>query len=310
MTAVVFIHGTRVRAPGFSALAGRFSAGVTALRDGLRVVPYYWDGEHGATLAAGGASLPPASGTGRGPLAADAPGDDDTAGWAALYADPYAELALAAAGSPPAAELPPGSLPPGQRLRTRLAALAAEGHGPAAGLGPGLARATADLAAHPLLAAAAASLAPDGLAEARPAVRPPGSSPAPSTRTRPSCPSAPPRSPSPAGSPQPSGHPPAGRSGFRPDVRTHAFAARPAVPRTADEHLAAGAPATALDGYAKDPAHDPADPHGALRLDRRPRGPGPGARHPAALGPPGAAPVRARRLTGADTRTRFHASRG
>ncbi|WCN03799.1 hypothetical protein [Streptomyces sp. M92] len=262
MTAVVFIHGTRVRAPGFSALAGRFSAGVTALRDGLRVVPYYWDGEHGATLAAGGASLPPASGTGRrGPLAADAPGDDDTTGWAALYADPYAELALAAAGSPPAAELPPGFLPPGQRLRTRLVALAAEGDGPAAGLGPGLARATADLAAHPLLAAAAASLAPDGLAEARPAVRPPGSSPAPSTRTRPSCPSAPPRSPSPAGSPQPSGHPPAGRSGFRPDVRTHAFAVRPAVPRTADEHLAAGAPATALDGYAKDLAHDPADPH-------------------------------------------------
>ncbi|MFC7896837.1 aKG-HExxH-type peptide beta-hydroxylase [Streptomyces sp. NPDC057381] len=49
--------------------------------------------------------------------------------------------------------------------------------------------------------------------------------------------------------------------GFWPDVRTHAFAVRPAVPRTADEHLAAGDPATALDGYAKDLAHDPADPH-------------------------------------------------
>ncbi|MFJ8193109.1 hypothetical protein ACIQ8D_25590 [Streptomyces sp. NPDC096094] len=161
MTAVVFIHGTGVREPGFSALAGRFSAGVTALRDGLRVVPYYWGGEHGATLAAGGASLPPATGTSRGPAAPDA--DDDTALWAALYVDPYAELALAAAGSAPASELPPGSLPPDQRIRARLAALAAEGDAPAADLGPGLARAATDLAAHPLLGAAAAALHPDGL---------------------------------------------------------------------------------------------------------------------------------------------------
>ncbi|MGY1430730.1 HEXXH motif domain-containing protein [Streptomyces sp. MN12] len=49
--------------------------------------------------------------------------------------------------------------------------------------------------------------------------------------------------------------------GFWPDTRTHAFAVRPAAPRTADEHLAAGDPATALDGYAKDLAQDPADPH-------------------------------------------------
>ncbi|MFC9468473.1 hypothetical protein ACFTUH_27455, partial [Streptomyces coelicoflavus] len=128
MTAVVFIHGTGVREPGFSALAGRFSAGVTELRGGVRVVPYYWGGDHGATLAAGGASLPPVSGTGRGPLAPDA--GDDTAGWAALYADPYAELALAAAGAPAAVELPPGSLPPDRHVRARLSALAAEGDGP------------------------------------------------------------------------------------------------------------------------------------------------------------------------------------
>lgn len=164
MTAVVFIHGTGVREPGFSALAGRFSVGVTALRDGLRVVPYYWGGEHGARLAADGASLPPTAGTRRGPTA-PAAGDDDTAGWAALYADPYAELALAAAASDASAgELPPGSLPPDQHIRARLAALAAEGDAPAAELGPGLARAATDLAAHPLLGAAAAALAPDDLA--------------------------------------------------------------------------------------------------------------------------------------------------
>ncbi|WP_217145986.1 hypothetical protein [Streptomyces sp. AC627_RSS907] len=163
MTAVVFIHGTGVREPGFSALAGRFSAGVTALRGGLRIVPYYWGGEHGATLAADGASLPPASGTSRGPAAPDT-ADDDTAAWAALYADPYAELALAAAAETPAAELPPGSLPPDWHIRARLAALAAEGDAPAADLGPGLARAATGLAAHPLLGAAAAALAPDDLA--------------------------------------------------------------------------------------------------------------------------------------------------
>ncbi|NHI06509.1 hypothetical protein STPH2_1872 [Streptomyces sp. KO7888] len=168
MTAVVFIHGTGVREPGFSALAGRFSVGVTGLRDGLRVVPYYWGGEHGATLAADGASLPPVSGAARRGPSVPGAGDDDTEAWAALYADPYAELALAAgsgtaAGAASAAELPPGSLPPDQHLRTRLADLAAQGDAPAADLGPGLARAAAGLAAHPLLGAAAAALAPQDL---------------------------------------------------------------------------------------------------------------------------------------------------
>ncbi|WP_030954110.1 aKG-HExxH-type peptide beta-hydroxylase, partial [Streptomyces sp. NRRL S-481] len=46
-----------------------------------------------------------------------------------------------------------------------------------------------------------------------------------------------------------------------PDLRTHAFATRPAVPRTPDEHLAAGNPSAAFDGYAESLARDPADPH-------------------------------------------------
>ncbi|WP_234393081.1 aKG-HExxH-type peptide beta-hydroxylase [Streptomyces pactum] len=49
--------------------------------------------------------------------------------------------------------------------------------------------------------------------------------------------------------------------GFWPDPRTHAFATRPVAPRTPDEHLAAGDPATALAGYAGGLARDPADPH-------------------------------------------------
>ncbi|WP_344533829.1 HEXXH motif domain-containing protein [Streptomyces levis] len=46
-----------------------------------------------------------------------------------------------------------------------------------------------------------------------------------------------------------------------PDVRTQAFATRPAAPRTADEHLAAGDAAAALAGYADRLARDPAEPH-------------------------------------------------
>ncbi len=171
MTAVVFIHGTGVREPGFSKLAGRVAAGLTALRDGLRIVPYYWAGAHGATLAAGGASLPAQPGaTVRGLAESPAgPGtgadpDDGTAAWAALYADPYAELALAAAGTAPVVERPPGSVVPQHRLQAQLAELAAQGDAPAAELGPGLARAATGLAAHPLLGPAADALDPDDLA--------------------------------------------------------------------------------------------------------------------------------------------------
>ncbi|ANB09134.1 radical SAM protein [Streptomyces ambofaciens] len=48
---------------------------------------------------------------------------------------------------------------------------------------------------------------------------------------------------------------------FWPDTRTHAFATRPAAPLAPDEHLAAGDPAAALDGYTEALARDPADPH-------------------------------------------------
>ncbi|MFI8214279.1 HEXXH motif domain-containing protein [Streptomyces sp. NPDC085932] len=46
-----------------------------------------------------------------------------------------------------------------------------------------------------------------------------------------------------------------------PDDRTQAFAIRPAAPRTADEHLAAGDAAAALTAYADRLARDPAEPH-------------------------------------------------
>ncbi|MEU3850351.1 hypothetical protein [Streptomyces sp. NPDC029554] len=167
MTAVVFVHGTGVREPALSALVERVTAGLAAQRAGLDVVPYAWGAAHGATLAAGGASLPPRSGTtrglGEGPAGPD-PGDETAAAWAVLYDDPYAELAAAATASGPAAERPPGTLPPQDLIRARLAALAAGGDAPAAEAGPGLARAATALAAHPLLGPAAEALQPADLA--------------------------------------------------------------------------------------------------------------------------------------------------
>ncbi|MGW6009252.1 hypothetical protein [Streptomyces sp. NPDC055210] len=155
-----------MREPHFSALAGRVAAGLTALRDGLRVVPYYWGGTHGAALAAGGASLPSdPGGTARGPggIHAATPAGDAIAAWAVLYSDPYAELALAAAGAKVSDERPPGFVPPEQRLRTQLAGLAARGDAPFPELSRGLAHAATELAGHPLLGPAAEALAPEDL---------------------------------------------------------------------------------------------------------------------------------------------------
>ncbi|MFD9933202.1 hypothetical protein ACFWZ6_08725 [Streptomyces massasporeus] len=164
MTTVVFVHGTGVREPAFSALVERVTAGLTAHHTELKVVPYEWGVAHGATLAAGGASLPPRSGTTRSPGASPEPGDEATMAWAVLYDDPYAELASVAAASGPALERPPGTAVPQERTRALLTALAARGDAPGAEAGPGLARAATDLAAHPLLGPAADALGSADLA--------------------------------------------------------------------------------------------------------------------------------------------------
>lgn len=180
MSTVVLIHGTGVRRPGFSALAGHVTAGLTAVHDGLRLVPYYWGETYGARLAAGGASLPPEEGIHRGigedfvvaqPTASDR--DDDVAAWAVRYADPDAELALAAAGG--SAERPPGSDLSEQHIQERLTVLTARGDDLAvewgteamvavAGLRTEVNQAAVRMRVHPLLGPAADALGQDALA--------------------------------------------------------------------------------------------------------------------------------------------------
>ncbi|MFI8091910.1 HEXXH motif domain-containing protein [Streptomyces sp. NPDC086080] len=80
-----------------------------------------------------------------------------------------------------------------------------------------------------------------------------------------------------------------------PDVRTHLFAEPPAEPRTPDEHLAAGDPAAAFDGYAKGLEREPGDPRllAGWIVARAALDPGPAARRtlarPELLLPPPAA---------------------
>ncbi|MEU1176428.1 hypothetical protein ABZ464_02050 [Streptomyces sp. NPDC005820] len=157
MSTVVLIHGTGVREPRFSALRARFTEELTGRRPDVTVLGYYWGGPHGATLSHGGASLPLESGGRHRALESD---DHDP--WEWLYAEPYLELGLASAGSPDGREeRPPGAASPAREARRRLGAVTDE---TLPELAPHLSRAAAELAAEPLLTAAADSLPTDELA--------------------------------------------------------------------------------------------------------------------------------------------------
>ncbi|MFE5208997.1 alpha/beta fold hydrolase [Streptomyces sp. NPDC056600] len=123
MTEVLFVHGTGVREPRFTELFTRFTDTLRDHAPSVRTTPYHWGAELGSRLAAGGLSLPPDGGDSRGGTVSAAD-DDGTADWSLLYADPHAELALAAAGGG-GGELPPGAPLPSERPRRLLAGLPA-----------------------------------------------------------------------------------------------------------------------------------------------------------------------------------------
>ncbi|MBC2904361.1 hypothetical protein [Streptomyces cupreus] len=88
----VFVHGTGVRRERFDELFRLVSAGLLKRFPGAEVEPCYWGDEFGATLSAGGASVP-----GTTPMApADIDDDPETAEWLLLLTDPFCELRVLA----------------------------------------------------------------------------------------------------------------------------------------------------------------------------------------------------------------------
>jgi hypothetical protein len=119
VTTLVFVHGTGVRQPAYSAAFGRFAERITQIRPGYAVAQCYWGGPHGARLNARGVSIPSGK-SHRGlddPLLGTATDEDaEVALWALLERDPIFELRLLSVGDETPKELPPNATPPGQDL--------------------------------------------------------------------------------------------------------------------------------------------------------------------------------------------------
>jgi hypothetical protein len=146
MSTVVYVHGTGVREPRYSAGLERVTRLITGVRGDVCVVGCYWGERFGARLAAGGASVPDV-GRSRGTDQAD-----EVAAWWLLYADPLIELRDAAG---PAAEglSPPGRARPGEAVIQRALACTQDPRiarrAALAGVGDTLADAAAAICDHP-----------------------------------------------------------------------------------------------------------------------------------------------------------------
>jgi hypothetical protein len=121
MPTIVFIHGTGVREPHYTAAFGVIKKKLSALQvaaapHGIELARCYWGDECGTKLNLHGASIPEYS-TAR-DLGGIAEGEYDIALWALLYDDPLYELRLLALNSGKHTEAPPGTIPGDELLRT------------------------------------------------------------------------------------------------------------------------------------------------------------------------------------------------
>ncbi|WP_158708932.1 hypothetical protein [Streptomyces sp. NRRL S-920] len=122
----IFVHGTGVRRERYEQLTRLVTAKLTDRFPGARVEAPYWGGDHGATLAAGGASIPGVDGV-RG-AESWGPLDEEAAAWQLLLTDPLCELRvlaqIAAAGDDGLGM--PGVRGAGEEVAARLAELTLE----------------------------------------------------------------------------------------------------------------------------------------------------------------------------------------
>src|SRR5260370_25746464 len=89
----VFVHGTGVREPAYTAAFNRISKQLTTRRPGVRVHRCYWGADYGTRLGKGGASIPGFE------TKRDAMREPDDAEytlylWSLLYQDPLFEIRL------------------------------------------------------------------------------------------------------------------------------------------------------------------------------------------------------------------------
>ena len=165
--AILFVHGTGVRAAGYTATLGAVERQVARHGLDVDVRGCYWGEAEGAALAAGGASIPGYDESG-GKQASEA--DQALALWSVLLTDPWYELRLLR-HRPLTAPLPFGQEPPGVVLRhsvdtfvppAEITHLFAE-----PGLGGYLGRALAALCQAPELDDAVATAPPEPLEHRR-----------------------------------------------------------------------------------------------------------------------------------------------
>ena len=121
MTSVLFVHGTGTREPTYSQTFHIVQRALNDRRADLRVVPCYWGGPEGSTLAKDGASIPLYDST----RSVEYVGDSELimALWLLLRQDPLYELRLLAQDRPAQAVPVPGRLTPGAALGQQVARL-------------------------------------------------------------------------------------------------------------------------------------------------------------------------------------------
>ncbi|MFJ8198229.1 hypothetical protein [Streptomyces sp. NPDC096152] len=118
MTAVLFVHGTGVRAPSFDTTLDALSRSLRGRRPDLTVHGCFWGGRYGSELFAQGASIPVAD-EARGMDSHGVPDDSGVLVWDRLQDDPLFELRLLAltdATDSEAGGFHPGREPAGRAL--------------------------------------------------------------------------------------------------------------------------------------------------------------------------------------------------